>query len=172
MWTPLELNQSYLANYKDSALRIMARLKPGVTIKQAESQLKAIESRIVQQHPDTDEGNTVKIVPLREELSGDIRLPLLILLGAVGFVLLIACANVANLTLARAAGRQKELAVRSALGASRGRLIRQFLTESIFLSLTGGVAGAVLAALAPRFSVTISPNTIPHLTRPRLPALP
>ncbi len=172
IWTPLELNQAFLANYKDPALRIMARLKPGVTIKQAESQLNAIESRIAQQHPDTDEGNTVKIVPLREELSGDIRLPLLILLGAVGFVLLIACANVANLTLARAAGRQKELAVRSALGASRGRLIRQFLTESIFLSLTGGVAGVVLAALATRFLVGIFPNNIANLNIPRITAIP
>jgi putative ABC transport system permease protein len=172
IWTPPQLDTPFLTSYNLPALRVMARLKPGVSIKQAEAQLNAIESRIAQQHPNTDQGNTVKIVPLREQLAGDIRTPLLILLGAVGFVLLIACANVANLTLARAAGRQKEIAVRSALGASRWRLIRQFLTESIFLSLLGGVAGIALASLATRFLVTIFPNNIANLSIPLVKVIP
>lgn len=126
-------------------LRSIARLKPGVTLAQAQSQLKLIARRIEQQYPDTDTGVSTNIVPITEDTVGGIRRSLWILFGAVTFVLLIACANISNLLLAQSAVRQREITVRAALGASRWRLARQLMTESLILSLTGGILGFFVA---------------------------
>jgi putative ABC transport system permease protein len=172
LWTPLGLPSSFLTNYDVDGFRILARLKPGVSLAQARAQMNAIESRIAKDHPATDAGNTVTLTPLREEISGDVRLPLLVLLGAVGLVLLVACANVANLTLARITGRQREIAVRTALGATRSRLILQFLTESLLLSVIGGTIGLVLAFFATDFLLAIFPKNISNLSVPLIDSIP
>jgi predicted permease len=172
LWTPLGLPASFLTKYDETSLRVLARLKPGVTLKQAQSQMDAIQQRIAQEHPQTDGGNGVTLIPLREEIAGDVRMPLLILLGAVGFVLLITCANMASLMLARAAGRRREIAIRTALGASRARLVRQFLTESLLLSLAGGALGVLLANGATRFLLAIFPNNIANMSIPQVTSIP
>ena len=124
---------------------LIGRLKPGVSANQAQSELSVIASRIEQQFKDSHAGTVATLLPLQEEVVGNVRPILFVLLAAVGFVLLIACANVASLILTRSLARQKEVAVRSALGASRWRLIRQLLTESLLLSIVGGAAGLLIA---------------------------
>ena len=144
-----------------NSLRIFARLKDGVSLTQARAEMAAITGRLEQQYPGTN--RDVVVTPLKEKVVGEIETPLLVLLGAVGFVLLITCANVAHMLLARAAARQKEVAVRTALGARRGRIVRQFLTESLLLGCLGGVAGLALAALGTKFLVALSPANIPRV---------
>ncbi|MEA2206596.1 MAG: hypothetical protein QOE77_3372 [Blastocatellia bacterium] len=141
LWVPTVLPQDNSNSERGHKyLNVIARLKPGVAIHQADQDMSVITQRLASEYPGTMSKFGVKLTPLREQVVGDVRSPLLLLFGAVGFVLLIACANVANLQLARASTRQKEMAIRKALGASRGRLFRQLLTESVLLSLVAGVA--------------------------------
>jgi putative ABC transport system permease protein len=144
-------------------ISVIGRLKPGVTISQAQSDIAAITRRLEQDFPKTNAGLGSNVVPLHTQIVGDLRSMLFILLGAVGFVLLIACTNVANLMLARATQRDREIAIRAAMGASRFRLIRQLLTESLLLSVAGGLAGLLVSMWAVAVFVELSPGDIPRL---------
>jgi len=162
LWRPLLIDPNRL-DRGPHYLRILGRLKPGVTLPQAQGEMSAIAARLAQQDPEKIAGHGVKLELLRDVLVGDIASALFILLGAVGFVLLIACANVANLLLSRVGARQKEIAVRAALGASRLRLVRQMLTESILLAVAGGAAGLMIALVGVKWLVSFGPDTLPRV---------
>ncbi len=146
---------------------IAGRLRPDASIEQAQAELAVLADRFRAAHPDfMDKMETVAVVPLRVAIGGDVRPALLILTGAVSFVLLIACANVANLLLARAAGRHREIAIRNAVGAGRGRIVQQLLTESGILAICGGAAGLALGAAGIRIMLAFSPGSLPRINDP------
>jgi putative ABC transport system permease protein len=167
LWVPLSMSLDPKVRRSDF-LNVVGRLKPNVMLEQARAEMKTITSRLEQQYPETNTGWSTIVIPLRDRITGDVRPAMWVLVGVVGFLLLIACANVANLLLARAAARQQEIAVRRALGADRFRLIRQFLTESILLALAGGAFGSLLAMWGVELLVRLSPGNIPRLDEVRL----
>ncbi|MCW5966490.1 MAG: ABC transporter permease [Bryobacterales bacterium] len=160
VWTPMGFGDRTLSRGGNS-LRVFARLKPNVTLEEARSDIAAISSRLEEQFPGSN--RNVVVTPLKENVVGNVETPLRILLIAVGFVLLIACSNVSHMLLTRISGRHREIAVRTALGAGRLRLIAQFLTESLLLSLLGGAAGLGLAYAATRALVVLSPARLPRV---------
>ena len=164
LWVPSEFDQQSLGPGARGAhyLRVLARLKTGVSIDQAQAEMASLSQRLEEQYPKTNAGWTSRVISLNEVTVGAIRPTLLVLFGAVGFLLLISCANVANLLLARAAGRQREIAVRFSLGASRMRIARQLLTESILLSGIATACGLLLAEWAVRALRTLPPSNLPR----------
>ena len=164
-WLPFALDPA--VNYREASgryLRVVARLKPGVSLQQAQAEMTGIARQLEQMHVKYNTGWGVNVVPMHEQFVGEIRPIPIVLLAAVAFVLLIACSNGGNLLLSRAASRQRELALRAALGASRMRLVRQMLTESLLLAVMGGVVGVFLAYWGIRLLIAFGPDNIPRLS--------
>lgn len=172
LWMPLYISPASSGDYEHRYIRVIGRLKPGVSFERAQARMNVLEQQIARQHAQTDAGNDTWVEPLRQQLSGDIRIPLMMLLGAVGVVLLIACVNIAGLMLARVASRRTELAVRVAIGATRSQLLQQYLAEGLLLGCAGGVLGIALALWCTRFLVAIFPNNVANLSIPKVEAIP
>jgi putative ABC transport system permease protein len=168
LWVPAAFTPVQIADHDNHYLNVMARLKSGVAITQAQSELELIAHRLQQQYPLDDADRSFRVQPLANVLLGDQRLSLRMMLAAVGFLLLIACANIANLQLARSRARQKEIAMRAALGASPNRIVRQLLAENVVLGLAGGVAGVLLAYWAVSWIVAHGPAEMPRLDQSRI----
>ena len=162
LWVPMNFDADpEMKLRKAHFLRPIGRLREGVSLVQAQADTDVVAAQLERQYPDSNTGWNLRLIPLREQLVGSSRTTLFVLFGAVGFVLLIACANVANLLLVRAATRQKEIALRTALGASRWRIVRQMITESLLLALCGGALGALLAAWGVQLLVKLTEGSLP-----------
>ena len=162
LWLPLTFDARAAQNHGGHSLTAAGRLKPGVTIEQARADMDTIARRLQDQY-ESDKGWDVLVTPMLESKVGPMKLALWILLSAVGIVLLIACANIANLLLARATARQREIAIRNALGAKPGRIVRQLLTESLLLAIMGGAAGLLLASLSLDVLLKLAPQNLPRI---------
>ena len=162
VWTPAAFTPQQLQNRGAHFTSVLARLKQGVSLETARADMNGIAERLAEQYPDTNGGWGVNVNLLHDEVVRDVRLSLIVLLGAVGLVLLIACANVSNLMLTRATARHREMAIRAALGAGRGRIVRQLLTESSLLGLVGGALGLLLALWGSQLIRTLPAGTLPR----------
>lgn len=162
LWVPAIVRSTARTKHAQHYLGVIARLKPGLSLDHAQAELDALARRMGLQYPETNAGLGIRLVPLRTQITGNIRPALLVLFGATAFVLLIACTNLANLLLVRATVRQAEMSLRLALGASRTRLVRQLLTESALLGLFGGILGLILAFVGTRFLLNHSPSNFPR----------
>jgi putative ABC transport system permease protein len=167
MWAPISHGYGFTNRY-GHYLSVLARLKPGVSIEQAQAEMDAIAGRLAAQYPDSNTGFGARVVALHEQIVGNLKTLLFILFGAVAAVLLIASANVANMLLARATRRQKEIAIRTALGAGRARLVRQLLTESLLLAVAGGILGLLIALWGIDLLVALSPADLPRIKEVRV----
>ena len=166
VWMPLDLRDDLaqpVRSRKQHFLHAIGRLKPGATVDAARTDLTSIARRLEAQYPEANTGRSAIVVPLHESMTGNLRPALLLLQGAAAMVLLIACANLANLTLSRTIGRRREIALRAAIGAGRGRLVRQLLTESVLLAVVGGTFGVAIAVLATRTLLALNPDTLPEM---------
>jgi putative ABC transport system permease protein len=163
LWFPAPFENKGMQSRRSHFLRPIGLLKPGVTSSQAQSELDAISARLAAQYPVTNNGWSAKLDPLQNVLVGDVRPAIMLLIGAVSLVLLIACANIASLLFARNTARQREIAIRTALGAGRARLLRQLLTESLVLAFAGGVAGIFLANASVELLKQLGPQSLPRL---------
>jgi len=162
-YAPAAYPPELLANHGDHEIKVVARLAPGATLQQAQSELDSVSRRLAERFPDSNRGVSTTITPLAEDIARGVRTSLLVLLGAVGLILLIACANLANLLMVRAIERQREVSIRMALGASRARVIAELVMHSLALALFGGAAGLVLGLWTRRLLVRLAPAGIPRL---------
>ena len=165
VYVPLALNANDPHFAGARMLMVVARLRPGATLDQAKNEMETLGARLEQSNPAVNRGWRPNLFPIQDELFGNVQKAMMVLLGAVGFLLLMACANVANLLLAHGAARQKEIAIRAALGATRGRLMAQFLCESVLLALAGGALGLALARGSVALVARLGPASIPRLTQ-------
>jgi predicted permease len=172
LWSPLVLPASVASSRSAHMLRVVAKIKDGISIRQAQAEMDQLSRRLGDLYSDTDKGWDVGLQPVRDLFVGDVRAPLLALSAAVGFVLLIACANLANLLLARAGTRRREIAIRVSLGASHARIMRQVLTESVLLSVLGCIAGVLLATWSTGVLVHLFPKNIANLRMPHVDRIP
>src|SRR3954467_11830267 len=170
VWTPMAFKPDETANDARGGhyINVAGRLKPGVTLRQAKAELDVVAAQLAVQYPDAQKGWGIFMMPLQDYLVRDVKPVLYTLLGAVGCVLLIACANLANLLLARATARHREISIRAALGAGRGRLVRQLLTESVVLAVCGGVTGIILAKWGLDGLLALAPSNLPRTADIRL----
>lgn len=171
IWFPANTVFSETTSRSAHNYLVVARLKPGVSLEQAQTQMTAIGARLEQQYPATNKNKSVAVTRIQDEMVGDVRTTLYLILGAVSLVLLIACANMANLLLARATSRTREIAIRAAIGASRTRIVKQLITESMVLAVASGAAGLLLALWGSNALVAIAPQNIPRLAETKIDGL-